>query len=58
MYQGSVKVDKEVKDTVRKIFNNLRKKQPRVESRRSDLVDLDRLISDYQKLDPQIRSKD
>ena len=51
-------MDNEVKDTVRKIFNNLRKKQPRMESRRSDRVDVDKLISDYQKLDPHIRSKE
>ncbi|MGH1536556.1 MAG: hypothetical protein ACRBDX_00660 [Gammaproteobacteria bacterium] len=51
-------MDKEVKDTVRKIFNNLRKKQPKMQSRRSDRVDVEKLIRDYQELDPQVRSKD
>jgi len=51
-------VDKEVKDTVRKIFNNLRKKQPKMSSRRSDRVDVDKMIRDYQELDTQIRSKE
>jgi len=51
-------VDKEVKDTVRKIFNNLRKKQPKMGSRRSDRVDVDRMIRDYQELDPEIRRKE
>ncbi len=51
-------MDKEDKDTVRKIFNNLRNKQPRMESRRSGRIDFDKLISDYQELDTQIRSKE
>jgi hypothetical protein len=51
-------VDKEVQATVRKIFNNLRKKQPKMGSRKSDRIDVDKMIRDYEELDPQIRNND
>ncbi len=58
MYKGRHSVDKEVKDTVRKIFNNLRKRQPEMRSRKSDRIDVDKMIRDYEELDPQIRNND
>jgi len=58
MYIGRLSVDKEVQDTVRKIFNNLRKKQPKMGSRKSDRIDVDKMIRDYEELDPQILNND
>lgn len=55
---GRMNVDKEVQATVRKIFNNLRKKQPKMGSRKSDRIDVDKMIRDYEELDPQIRNND
>ncbi len=51
-------MDEEVKRTVKKIFNNLRHKQPKMDSRRSDRVDVEKLIRDYHELDPNILSKE
>lgn len=58
MYIGRLSVDKEVQETVRKIFNNLRKKQPDMGSRKSDRIDVDKMIRDYEELDPQILNND
>lgn len=58
MYIGRLNVDKEVRDTVRKIFNNLRKEQPKMGSRKSDRIDVDKMIRDYEELDPQVRNND
>jgi hypothetical protein len=51
-------VDTEVKKTVRRIFNILRKQQPKMGSRRSDRIDVDKMIRDYQELDPRVRNRD
>jgi len=48
------RMDKEVKRTVKKIFNNLRYKQAKMYSRKSDRIDVDRIIRDYKELDPVI----
>ncbi len=58
MYIGRLSVDKEVQETVRTIFKNLRKKQPKMGSRKSDRVDVDKMIRDYEELDPQVRNID
>jgi hypothetical protein len=51
-------VDKEVKDTVQKIFNTLRKRQPKMGSRKSDRIGGEKMIRDYQELEPHIQSKE
>ncbi len=58
MYIGRLNVDKEVRNTVRKIFKNLRKEQPRMGSRKSDRIDVDKMIREYEELDPHIRDND
>jgi|GEM_PF-6253422 len=41
-------MDTEVKQTVRKIFNNLRKQHGIVATRKSDRVDVDTILRSYQ----------
>jgi hypothetical protein len=48
-------VNTEVKLKVRKIFENLRQQQPKKNSHRSDRVDIDRMIRDYQSIDPALK---
>jgi hypothetical protein len=51
-------VDKEVKDTVRKIFKNLRKKPPVMASRKSDRINVDTMLREYHELDPHLHDRD
>lgn len=50
-------MDKEVKETVQKIFNALKKRQPKMESRKSERIDAGKSIRDYHELEPHIQSK-
>ena len=52
------KVDTEVKLTVRKIFKNLRNKQPDMATRKSDRVNVDTMLREYRELDPHLRDSD
>ena len=52
------KVDTEVKLTVRKIFKNLRNKQPVMASRKSDRVNVDNMLREYRELDPHLQDED
>ena len=40
-------MDKDVKSTVRKIFNDLRKQQPKMRSRKSDRVNVDKILEEF-----------
>lgn len=51
-------VDTEVKLTVRKIFKNLKNKQPEMASRKSDRVNVDTIMREYSELDPHLRDQD
>lgn len=47
MYEG--RMDTDVKITVRKIFDDLRKQQPKMRSRRSDRVNVDKILEEFHK---------
>ena len=51
-------MDTEVKRTVRKIFKNLRNKQPVMASRKSDRVNVDTILREYRELDPHLQEPD
>lgn len=51
-------MDKEVKETVQKIFNNLKKRQPKMESRKNGQISGEKTIRDYHELEPHIQMKE
>ena len=42
-------METEVKHTVRKIFEELRKRQPKTRSRKSDRVNVDQILDEFNK---------
>ena len=40
-------MDTEVKHTVRKIFKDLRKRQPKTRSRKSDRINVDQILNEF-----------
>ena len=47
MCEGTM--DTEIKATVRKIFDDLRKQQPRLRSRKSDRVNVDQMLEEFRQ---------
>lgn len=45
-------MDTEVKLTVRKIFHDLRKHQPKMRSRKSDRVNVDQILDEFHEKNP------
>ena len=50
MLQGKV-VDTEVRQTVRRIFEHLRKQQPKMRPRESDRINVDQMLKDHRERD-------
>ena len=46
-------MDKEVRQTVRKIFEHLRKQQPKMRPRESDRINVDQMLKDHRVRDNQ-----
>ena len=42
-------METEVKHTVRKIFEDLRKRQPKTRSRKSDRINVDQILDEFNK---------
>ena len=51
-------MDKEVKETVQRIFNALKKRQPKMASIKSGQISDGKTIRDYHELEPHIKSKE